>query len=100
MSMMNEIMELWRQHRATSFPEGMAGEEIEGEDLASLDSFTAGCISTFVARSGTLDSERTECLVGCREGLARVLPGLTGDAEAYFRRLRVMSELALQALGR
>jgi hypothetical protein len=98
--MMNELKELWRQHQAMSFPEGMAREEIEGEDLVSLDSFTAGCISTFVARSGTLDSERTECLVRCREGLARVLPKLTGDAEAYYRRLHVISELALQALGR
>lgn len=98
MKMMNEIEELWRDHQAAVFPEGIAGDEIKGEDLVSLDSFTAGCISAFVRCSGFLDSERTECLIGCRDGLQKVLPELTNEAKAYYTRLHRMSELALQTL--
>ena len=96
--MMDEIKKLWCQHQSTPFPEGIAGDEIEGEDLVSLDSFTAGCISTFVGCSGSLDSERIKCLVECCAGLAKVLPRLTGEAKAYFTRLHKMSEFALQVL--
>jgi hypothetical protein len=97
--MIDEIRELWRVHQAAAFPEGIAGNEVEGEDLISLDSFTAGCISAFLGCSGSLDPLRRECLVRCRDGSGRVLPQLDGDAKAYYSRLHRMAQLALRALG-
>jgi hypothetical protein len=97
--MIDEIQELWRVHQAAPFPKGIAGNEIEGEDMISLDSFTAGCISTFLDRSGSLDPRRLECLVRCCDDLRKVLPQLDGDAKAYYSRLYRMSQLALRALG-
>ena len=97
---MNEIHQLWRDHQADRFPEGAAGEEVEGEDLVSLDSFTAGCISTFLGQSGLLAPDQLDCLIRCRDDLGKVLPKLDGEARGYYSRLYRMSQLALQALGK
>ncbi len=97
---MEEIEQLWQEHQAAGFPEGMAGEEIEGEELVSLDSFTAGCISAFIGNCGALDPDELECLTRCHEGLTKVLFKLAGEAAEYFSRLHRMSELALNILNR
>jgi hypothetical protein len=81
---------------ATAFPEDIAGEEIEGEDLVSLDSFTAGCISAFIECSGRLNQERIACLTGCHDSLNKVMPHLEGNAKQYYSRLHRMAELILQ----
>ena len=97
---MKEIQELWRQHQAAPSPEGISGDEIEGWDLVCLDSFAAGCISTFVGSSGRLDSDQIECLIGCRESMSNVLPKLTGEAQTYYYRLHQMTDIALRSLGK
>lgn len=95
---MDEIRHLWRKHQQASFPADYRGEEIMGEDLVMLDSYTAGCISTFVGNGGRLDKKRHEVLIACRDGLAKVVPALAGEARKYYDRLLRLSDLILEHL--
>jgi len=90
---MDQIKQLWREHEAAPFPPGCRGKEIEGEDLVLPDSYTAGCVSKFCGRRG-LDKKRHECLIGCRDSLAKVVP-LLGGRRAYYQRLLTLSDLVL-----
>lgn len=96
---MEDLQLLWNTHVNAPFPAGIAGEEIEGEDLVSLDTFTAGCIDSFLANRGSLDEGRISALAKCFDGLTLVLPHLTGDAKEYYARLREMSRSTLVMLG-
>jgi hypothetical protein len=95
--MIDEIHQLWHDHLAAPFPEDLAGEEIDGEDMVSLDSFTAGCVSSVLGSSRPLTPDRVACLIRCRDGLEKVLPRLEGTAKAYYTRLLRMSQLVLRA---
>ena len=92
------IQGLWRTHQDAPFPSDVVGVEIEGEDMVSLDSFTAGCISSFTGNRGSLSTEKTGVLVGCSRTLALVLPHLSGETRIYYDRLHQMSRLALENL--
>jgi hypothetical protein len=88
--------DLWGAYRFEPFPRGVAGRKVRGIDLAMLDTFTAGCIQTFVDRKCKLDLWRTAILGRCYRDLSVVSSGLKGPAKAYFRRLEVLSGLVLQ----
>ncbi|MBN1764856.1 MAG: hypothetical protein JW860_06325 [Sedimentisphaerales bacterium] len=60
---MEEIQKLWFERYQVPFPRGLADKEIAGECLVSLDTFTAGCISSFIEKKGSLDPDRIENLV-------------------------------------
>ena len=92
---MDDISSLWREHEQAPFPAECRGKEIEGEDLVLLDSYTAGCVSTFIGPAGKLDRERHECLIGCRDGLTKVVPALAGNAKEYYERLLTLATLVL-----
>ena len=92
------IQGLWRTHQDAPFPSDVVGVEIEGEDMVSLDSFTAGCISSFTGNRGSLSTEKTEVLVGCSRALALVLPHLSNETRIYYDRLHQMSRFALEHL--
>jgi hypothetical protein len=98
--MIAEIQQLWRDHQVARFPKDVAGNEIAGADMVSLDSFTAGCVSDFLGGAGLLELDRVECLIRCRDGLEKVVPTLEGEAKHYFSRLHRMSQLVLQALDK
>jgi hypothetical protein len=89
--------QLWRQHEAAPFPAVGRGLEVAGHDLVTLDSATAGCISTFLD-SGTLDKGRLSILGLCYHDLAVVVPEMEGDGRAYFDRLRKMAGLVLETI--
>jgi hypothetical protein len=86
----------WRRHE---FPRGIAGTEIDGIDVTSVDSFAAGCIQTFFDR-GTLDEKRISVLEGCIRDLQRALPQFSGPAEEYFGELLAIARAVLAGLGR
>jgi hypothetical protein len=46
---MKEIEQSWSIFLEKPFPEDCVGLEIEGIELVSLDTFSAGCIETFIA---------------------------------------------------
>jgi hypothetical protein len=97
---MNEIKRLWVEFDARPFPPELTGaEEIDGINLASLDTFAAGCIDTFLERKACLDAQRTLVLEQCVRELAIIERNVTGDAKAYFVELRILSEKVLRSLG-
>ena len=94
MSNSESISRLWQEHVSAPFPNGLAGREVEGEDLVMLEADIAGCIVTFLGgnRAPALDPKRLEILNECATSLSRICPKLPVEHRAYFDRLRAMSE--------
>ena len=82
-----DIHQSWSDFSDRPFPDGWAGEEVDGVCVTSVDSFAAGCIDTFVSNGGTLDSKRIDVLWRCSADLGRALPQLDGEARNYFGHL-------------
>ena len=96
---MNNIEEIWRDFVAKPFPEGYAGVEVEGIELASLDTFAAGCIDTFLSNRGHLDAGRVSALKQCASELATVVKNLDGEAKGYFEQLHLITRQVLRVAG-
>jgi hypothetical protein len=94
----SRIEALWLEHVQVPFPEGLAGEEVAGICVTSLDTFTAGCIDTFVSSRGKLDLWRTAVLGLCYRNLAVVVSGLKGERRTYFARLEELAQLVLESV--
>lgn len=93
---MKDIEESWNEFLEKPFPEDCVGLEVEGVELISLDTFSAGCIDTFIANRGSLDAQRILTLKDCLPELDKVVKHLKGDAKNYFEHLRLMSEEVLR----
>ena len=91
------LNKLWVQHEVAPFPAVGYGLEVAGHDVVTLDSTTAGCISTFL-ESCTLDQGRRSILGLCYRDLALVVPQIEGDAREYFERLHKMAGLVLETI--
>jgi hypothetical protein len=94
---MHDLEASWRTFEQRPFPRDCANAEIEGVELTDLDTFTAGCVSAFIANGGRLDAERVRVLTRCCECFEKVVPQLTGEAREYFGQLRDLSRLVLIA---
>jgi hypothetical protein len=92
------IERLWSDHFFVPFPDGWAGREVRGVDITLLDSYTSGCVSTFLSRDGMLDLWRTAVLGLCYRDLSIVLTELDGGARTYFARLEELARLVLEAV--
>jgi hypothetical protein len=97
-AIMVEIRRLWQEHCAVPFPAGCAGKEVDGICLVFLDSFAAGCIASFIAGDGHLDSTRAAVLRESYQQLTHVCDVLDGDANEYCRRLEKLAGLVEQEL--
>ena len=86
------LVELWSQHRRKRFPYGLAGTDVNGICLVSLDSRIAGCVSSFLHR-GAMDAERVQALRKSLRDLSTVIPDLRNDARRYFECLHEMTEI-------
>ncbi len=95
---MNELQRLWGEHSAAIFPRGLAGMQVEGIDLASLDADITGCVATFARSGGTLDGEHIKALEVCHQNATKVAEGLSGEPRRYFERLRNLASVTLQYL--
>jgi hypothetical protein len=93
------IENTWREHYAAAFPKGIAGLEVAGICVTSVDSFAAGCIQSFVESGGSLDETRIAALESCRRDLALVVPLMTGEAREYFARLEKLAQLVLDSVA-
>ena len=94
---MKGIEKSWSEFRAKPFPEGYAGVEVEGICLASLDTFSAGCIDTFVGR-GRLEQQQISSLKDCLKDLDLVVKHLDGEAKNYFDHLRSLANQVLHLI--
>jgi hypothetical protein len=77
------------------FPEGMAGEEVAGVCLTTIDTFAAGCLDTYFTEKW-LDAERQNVLSRCLQDVRKALPHLEGDAADYFNELAAIAEAVLR----
>ena len=95
---MKSLEESWNEFLDKPFPEGYAGEEIEGICLATLDTVAAGCIDTFLDNSGRLDQQRISVLQDCARDLHVIVKYLDGKAKDYFEQLQSLAERILEAV--
>jgi hypothetical protein len=95
MNAVSEVKAMWNDWNTIPFPSGYAGEEVAGICVVSLDTYTAGCIQTFVSCKGSLDAERISILKKCEKDLEIVTNKLEGDAKLYFERLLQMTKKVL-----
>jgi hypothetical protein len=92
---MDPFQRRWQAFKQRPFPEGFAGREIGGVDLATVDSGAAGCITAFID-NGSLDSSQMEVLTRSMLNLRRALPELEGDPMLYFEELMALIEGVLR----
>lgn len=95
---MNQIEKLWAKLKAAKFPRDAAGVEIDGIDLVEVDTFTAGCISSFLHDSGRLDPEKIRILKECVSEIALIHPKMKAETAKYFYRLHEIAQLILNEL--
>lgn len=89
------VAQLWQEHMKAPFPATLRRREAAGIDIAELDLYTAGCVSTWQHNDGTLDAEHHRILRECIADLDRVLPLLTREEERqYCQHLRRMAAFA------
>lgn len=91
----NEIEEQWNRWTKIPFPTSASDMEPNGNDLVSLDTFSAGCIDTFVRNRGKLDRDRINVLRSCVDELESSFGELTGDVKTYFAELLDISRKVL-----
>jgi len=94
----DQINELWSGHLGESFPETLAGKDINGIDLVSLDSDIAGCVLSFI-EEGNLNLFQTATLGLCFQSASFVMSILNREGRKYFGRLERLAELVLKAVA-
>lgn len=94
---MSNIKSLWDEFSSQPFPDDIAGKEIEGVCLTTVDSFTVGCVSTFI-QDKRLDSERVRILKDCLEDLEKVISELKDSNRNYFMKLQALGNAVLEEI--
>ena len=84
---MKQLVSSWEEFMRKPFPSNLAGENINGVDLVEVDSYTAGCITTYIETKGTLDQEHKKILKKCLEEIQAVIPLLKNEEQKYFSML-------------
>ena len=95
MSSITKVRKLWKEHLAIPFPEE-CGTEVSGIDLMTLDTISAGCISTFLDGKGNPDLQRTSIPGICYRDLTFVTGRFDGKGKEYFSRLEQLAGLVLR----
>src|SRR5688572_25728753 len=90
-----DVENLWLEFYKLPFPSDLAEEKIKGIDLNSLDTFTAGCINTFIVEK-TLDKNRIKVLENCQKELEIVVNNVNEEAKNYFNKLLYLTNQVLQ----
>lgn len=83
----NELERLWDEFCKLPFPTKLVDENVNEIDLTTLDTFTAGCIDTFISRKGILDKKRKFALEEGLEELEIVVANLDGETKIYYEKL-------------
>ncbi len=97
-STFDDIKLRWDDWRTLSFPSGISEVEINGIELASIDTFLAGCISVYMENQGKLDQERIRILRNCTNELDGFLGHLGEDTKRYFQELSEISHQILDSV--
>lgn len=96
----NEIIRRGRIWLEQPFPDGYRGHETEGVDLVLLDTFAAGCITSFVSSRGRIAFDHITVLKECLRQLDSILPWVGVEARMYFHELREITNLIVNLRNR
>jgi hypothetical protein len=91
---MTLLARLWKSHMAQAFPKGCGGREVAGIDLAELDGWVAGLITSSMVPVFRPDASWRERIEQSIADLETVLSELDGEARDYFARLEAMARMA------
>ncbi|TMR93159.1 hypothetical protein [Nonomuraea basaltis] len=84
----------WADHMSEPFPDGLRWIDApSGESVPALDSYIAGCVTTYLSGQGPLDPQRRQILCDCAAELAAVLPSLPESDAPYVTRLIQIADL-------
>lgn len=99
---LQKIESLWNQFLSVPFPEdGVSFTFPNGRDFVELDTFAAGCITTFIGNAGNLDRQRHEVLKGCLKELSMETQILEdGSLKTRIDQLRDLSKMVLEYLDK
>ena len=86
----------WETFCELPFPSECAGEQIEGIDLVSLDTFAAGCVERCVDAPQRFDPDCNRILTNSLYELEVVVANTEGEAFAYFEQLRTLIRSILE----
>jgi hypothetical protein len=82
-----ELARLWREHLAAGCPTELAGVEIAGVDLRSLDAEITACASALICRAMTVDGRMERRLTEISTALAHKQAEVSEPVAAYCARL-------------
>lgn len=88
-----DLTRLWEIHQAAEWPVGVGSREGE---LMTLDTVVCGCV-TYFFEERDLDPQRVAILEDCLSDLEAALPELTEEPLDYFRRVKQLGALLLEA---
>ena len=91
---MDKIKILWEEFKSIPYPNEA---HIEHLDLELLDGDIAGCVSTFIANKGNLDTKNIQILKECLLELDRDLNELPQPAKEYFTKLKILGRLVIDS---
>jgi len=95
MNYYEEIKELWPEFVSLPFPEHLVDAEVPGICLVTLDTFTAGCIDSYIDGGGLLEEGKINILKESRKDLQVVVENLNSEDRAYFEKLLIMTNKIL-----
>jgi hypothetical protein len=101
-SELEKIKDLWQEHFCRPLPTHLPSREPHGFALTSLDTFVAGCITTFIRSPLRFlrDRRRLEVLRKCIDDINSLWPHMVADEREYFGDLRDISLEVLEWCGR
>ena len=83
----------WNQFLALPFPS--QAYDLFDSEVVEIDTFSAGCIDTYLKNKGILDRQRIDVLRKCKEDLQPMIGELDGETREYFHRLFALCEIVL-----
>jgi hypothetical protein len=89
------VAQLYNAHREADFPDRLRAVDVAGVEMVMLDADVAGCVSTWLTSGGSTDDRLWDILATRERQLERVMPELSGQEAAYYRRLLDMAALIL-----
>lgn len=91
------IQSIWEHFKMRPYPDEA---HIDNLELEQLDTFMAGCISSYLSNSGKLDANKMQILQKCIIDLNKDIDKIPDSARKRFDLLSVLSSIVLKAAMR
>lgn len=94
LSEVHTIKSIWEHFKMRPYPDNA---HIENLELEKLDTFMAGCISSYLSNSGELDTNKIQILQKCIIDLNKDIVKIPDTARKRFDLLSILSSIVLKA---